>query len=45
MQNAVSAMLAGDPNQGDWPKDLPYKDLADAEDWILQEIMKREATQ
>ena len=43
METAVAAMLAGCEGEGDWPDDLPRKDLDDAEDWILAQIDKRAA--
>lgn len=43
MQAAVLAMLAGGEGEGDWPDDLPRRDLEDAESWIAAQIAKREA--
>jgi hypothetical protein len=43
MSSAVTAMLAGEENQGDWPEDLPRRDLEDAELWIAQQLAKRQA--
>lgn len=45
MDCALSAMMAGQEGEGDWPEDLSYCDLDDAHAWICQEISKREATQ
>ncbi len=42
MEAAVSAMLAGMEGEGDWPDDLPKRDLEAAEDWINEQIAKRE---
>ena len=41
MSAALSAMLAGEDNQGDWPEDLPRRDLEDADRWIAQQLAKR----
>jgi hypothetical protein len=41
MSSAVSAMLAGADNEGDWPEDLPRRDLEDADRWIAQQLTKR----
>lgn len=41
MEAAVDAMLAGVPNEGDWPDDLPARDLEDASDWIAAQLAKR----
>ena len=42
MSDAVNAMLAGMEGEGDWPEDLPEKDLQDASDWIVAQLRKRE---
>ncbi len=42
MDEAVGAMLAGMEGQGDWPDDLPRRDLEDAETWLAAQIAKRE---
>ena len=42
MEDAVAAMLAGMEGEGDWPEDLPRRDLEDAEDWIDSQLAKRE---
>ena len=41
MEAALSAMLAGMEGQGDWPDDLPRRDLDDAEDWVSFQLHKR----
>lgn len=41
METAVDAMLAGPENEGDWPDDLPAKDLEDAGRWISAQLDKR----
>lgn len=42
MDAAVGAMLAGMEGEGDWPDDLPRRDLEDAESWIGVQLSKRE---
>lgn len=43
MSSALAAMLAGGDGEGDWPEDLPRRDLEDAEDWVGAQLRKREA--
>ena len=42
MDDAVNAMLAGSEGEGDWPEDLPRKDLDEASTWIAAQIRKRD---
>jgi len=42
MEAALTSMLAGPEGEGDWPEDLPRRDLEDAEDWIAAQLAKRE---
>jgi hypothetical protein len=42
MDAAVGAMLAGMEGEGDWPEDLPRRDLEAAEIWIAAQLAKRE---
>lgn len=42
MDAAIGAMLAGMEGEGDWPEDLPRRDLDDAETWVAQQLAKRE---
>jgi hypothetical protein len=41
MSAAVNAMLAGAEGEGDWPDDLPARDLEDAADWIAVQLARR----
>lgn len=41
MADAVGAMLAGMEGEGDWPEDLPRRDLEDAENWIAAQQARR----
>lgn len=43
MEAAVGAMLAGMEGEGDWPDDLPRRDLDDADEWIGEQLRKRKA--
>lgn len=42
MEVAIDAMLAGMEGEGDWPDDLPRRDLDDAENWVWAQLDKRE---
>jgi hypothetical protein len=42
ISNALSAMLAGEDHQGDWGEDVSRADLEAAEDWVSQQLAKRE---
>lgn len=42
MGTAISAMLAGMEGEGDWPDDLPRRDLEDAESWVGAQLARRE---
>lgn len=41
MDSALGAMLAGIEGEGDWPEDLPRRDLEDAESWVSAQLAKR----
>lgn len=41
MGTAIGAMLAGMEGEGDWPDDLPRRDLEAAEDWVAAQLAKR----
>lgn len=45
MDAALGAMLAGPEGEGDWPENLPRRDLEDAETWVAAQLAKREAAQ
>ncbi len=36
LETAVSAMLAGEQGEGDWPDDLPKDDLELAHEWVCE---------
>lgn len=42
MQGAVCAMNAGAENEGDWPEGVTRDDMDAAENWISEQIAKRE---
>lgn len=42
MDNALSAMLAGEDNTGDWDDEITRDDLQGASDWVTHQIAKRE---
>lgn len=42
MEGAVSAMLAGEVYEGDWPEDVTADDMEKAWHWISEQIDKRE---
>ncbi len=42
MANALGAMLAGEDNQGDWDQDVTREDLEAAEQWVCEQLRKRE---
>lgn len=42
MANALGAMLAGEDNQGDWDEDVKREDLEAAEQWVREQLRKRE---
>lgn len=44
MSAAVGAMLAGVEHEGDWPEDLPRRDLEDAKDWVCAQLRNRTLT-
>jgi len=41
MEASLGAMLAGCEGEGDWPDDLPRRDLEDAESWVGAQLAKR----
>lgn len=41
LDSAICAMLAGMEGEGDWPDDLPRRDLEDAEAWVAAQLNKR----
>lgn len=43
MDNALSAMLAGEDNTGDWDDAVTRDDLEAASEWVSAQIAKREA--
>lgn len=43
MDNALSAMLAGEDNTGDWDEDVTRADLEAASEWVSAQITKRQA--
>ena len=42
MDNALSAMLAGDDHEGDWAEGVCRSDLEGALDWVSQQLRKRQ---
>lgn len=42
MDNALSAMLAGEDNAGDWDEDVTRDDLEGASTWVAEQIRKRQ---
>lgn len=42
MSAALSAMLAGDQGEGDWPEDVSFDDMDSAHTWVLEQLRKRE---
>lgn len=44
MECALGAMLAGPDHEGDWPEDMPRRDLDDAETWVAEQLAKRART-
>jgi hypothetical protein len=42
MEAALSAMLAGEQGEGDWPEEIPVEDAAAAHDWVCEQLDKRE---
>lgn len=42
MDNALSAMLAGEDNTGDWDEAVTRADLDGASEWVTHQIAKRE---
>ena len=45
MDNALSAMLAGEDNTGDWSEEVTRADLEAASDWVSEQMRKRAPTQ
>ena len=43
MDNALSAMLAGEDNTGDWGETVTRDDLEAASEWVSAQINKRQA--
>ncbi|WP_293827174.1 hypothetical protein [uncultured Brevundimonas sp.] len=43
MDNALSAMLAGEDNTGDWDEAVTRADLEAASEWVSAQINKRQA--
>ncbi len=41
MDNALSAMLAGEDNTGDWDEAVTRADLEGASEWVSAQIAKR----
>lgn len=41
MDNALSAMLAGEDNAGDWDETVTRADLEAASEWVSAQIAKR----
>lgn len=41
MENAVSAMEAGEQGEGDWDPDISREDMEAALEWVVQQISKR----
>lgn len=41
MDAALAALGAGMEGEGDWPDDLPRKDVDDAQDWVAAQLLKR----
>jgi hypothetical protein len=41
MENALSAMLAGEPHQGDWGESVEPGDLEAALNWVSEQLEKR----
>lgn len=44
MDNALSAMLAGEDNTGDWSAEVTRADLEAASDWVSEQMQKRAPT-
>lgn len=42
MEGAVSAMLAGEVYEGDWPENVTADDMEAARQWLYEQISKRE---
>lgn len=44
MDAALTAMLAGEAEEGDWPEGMPKGDLEDAQGWVTEQIARRQGT-
>ena len=42
MEGAVASMLAGMEGEGDWPEGVTSEDMEAAEQWIFEQISKRD---
>lgn len=42
MEAALSAMLAGEEGEGDWPEGMSGDDVEQAHNWVCEQINKRE---
>lgn len=43
MDNALSAMLAGEDHEGDWAEEVSRSDLEGAHDWVSEQLRKRQS--
>ncbi|HEU4804196.1 MAG TPA: hypothetical protein VFS91_00045 [Nitrobacter sp.] len=41
MSGALTAMLAGEEGEGDWPEFVTAEDMDAALDWVCEQIAKR----